>query len=174
MVTAELIRAIREHYSLPWNGRHGLIHWARVLENGLRLAQETGADVQVVSLFAVFHDSQRITEGRDRGHGRRGADLAASLRGEWFDLDQPRFDLLYHACVYHTDGLTAGDITVRTCWDADRLDLGRISVMPDPRHLCTEAARRPETIRWANERSTTNFVPSSLISQWLPEGTEAL
>lgn len=38
-----LIRIIREQYQLPWDGIHGVSHWARVLENGLRLAPLTGA-----------------------------------------------------------------------------------------------------------------------------------
>ncbi len=33
-----------------------LSHRARVLEDGLRLADETGADIQVVQPFAVPHD----------------------------------------------------------------------------------------------------------------------
>ena len=75
-----VVRAILERYSLRWNGTHGLPHWARVIETGHRLAAETSADLEVVALFAVFHDSCRENEGWDDGHGRRGADLAASLR----------------------------------------------------------------------------------------------
>ena len=77
-----IAHAILEDYVLPWNGTHGVAHWARVLENGLRLAQETGANVEVVQLFAVFHDSRRVNEGTDDGHGLRGADLAAELRSK--------------------------------------------------------------------------------------------
>ena len=38
------------------NGDHGVSHWARVLENGLRLAEETGANVEVVSRAGMRHD----------------------------------------------------------------------------------------------------------------------
>ena len=38
-----ILHAILEEYELPWDGLHGVAHWARVLENGLRLADETGA-----------------------------------------------------------------------------------------------------------------------------------
>jgi hypothetical protein len=34
-----------------------------VLENGLRIAQETGANEEVVSLFAVLHDSRHMVSG---------------------------------------------------------------------------------------------------------------
>ncbi len=46
-----------------------------------------------------------------------------------------------------------GDVTVRTCWDADRLDLGQVEIRPDRRYLCTEAARDPEVLAWAYCRS---------------------
>src|SRR5208283_1118198 len=108
---------ILEDYALPWHGSHGVGHWARVLENGLRLAEATSAKVEVVQLFAIFHDSCRI----DDNHGRRGADLAAELRGSLFDLPDEDFELLYDACAHHTDGLVEADVTTQTCWDADRL-----------------------------------------------------
>ena len=77
MVSKELIRSILGRYTLPLEGNHGVPHWARVLENGRRLLQVTGARRAVVELFAVFHDSQRINESIDDGHGRRGAELPA-------------------------------------------------------------------------------------------------
>ena len=159
VLTPALIGAIVGQYSLPWRGTHGLPHWGRVLENGLRIAKEEGADLAVVQLFAVFHDSRRENEGWDHGHGRRGADLAARMRGELYELDDARFDLLYYACAHHTDGLRDGDSTVRTCWDADRLDLGRVHITPDPKFLATEVAARPELIAWAEGRSRGGHVP---------------
>ena len=35
-----------------------------------------GANIEVVQLFSVFHDSYRTNEGIDDGHGERGGDLA--------------------------------------------------------------------------------------------------
>ena len=72
-----IVHAILEAYSLPVHGIHGVAHWARVLENGLRLAEVVRVNVEVVRLFAVFHDSRRVNEGIDNGHGQRGAELAA-------------------------------------------------------------------------------------------------
>ena len=164
----QVVRAILARYPLRWDGTHGLPHWARVLETGQRLAGETGADRVIVALFAVFHDSCRENEGWDDGHGRRGAELAASLRGRLIDLAPARFDMLYHACEYHTDGGTEGDVTILTCWDADRLDLGRVLITPSPEFLCTPAARRRETIDWAEARSRSGFVPEIVIREWMP------
>ncbi len=49
-----LIHRILENYTLRWDGTHGVGHWARVLENGIRLAKDTGANIEVVQLFAIF------------------------------------------------------------------------------------------------------------------------
>ena len=135
-----------------------------MLENGLRLAEETRATIDVVRLFAVFHDARRVNEGTDRGHGKRGAELATVLRGEWFDLPDDDFELLYEACARHTDGGMDGDITIQTCWDADRLDLGRVGTMPEPTRLCTPTARR--LITWADGRACFEVVPELVRTHW--------
>jgi uncharacterized protein len=100
----------------------------------------------VVSLFAILHDSRRINEVTDPDHGPRAAAFAAELRGSAFDLDDHQFRLLYRACEGHTHERMRPDVTIQTCWDSDRLDLGRVGIMPHPSRLCTEVAKRPETI----------------------------
>ncbi len=42
---------------------------------------------------------------------------------------------------------------MRACWDSDRLDLGRVDVVPDPDYLCTDYARRPDVIAAALDMS---------------------
>lgn len=161
---AAIIREILRGYVLPVRGEHGFVHWARVLENGLRLAKITGADTEVVTLFAMFHDARRVNQQRDDGHGHRGADLARSMRATLVHLDDARFDLLYEACRLHTDGLTAGDPTVVTCWDADRLDLGRVGIPPKAKRLCTDAAR--ELRPWAHARAEAGYEPVDVLEAW--------
>ena len=36
-----ILRALLEEYALPLDGDHGVAHWARVLENGMVLAERT-------------------------------------------------------------------------------------------------------------------------------------
>ncbi len=165
-----LLATILEGYRLPPRGTHGITHWARVLENGRKLAEQTGADLQVVELFAVFHDSRRMNEARDHGHGKRGSQLARELRGRAFDLDDGRFALLEYACDEHTSGLTAADRSVQVCWDSDRLDLLRVGIRPHPRLLCTEAAQDPGVLDWANERASVRFVPALIEEEWGLDG----
>ncbi len=159
-----ILQRILSEYALPLHGYHGIIHWARVHENGLKVAEVSGADTEVVKLFALFHDSRRINESWDEGHGYRGGELARSLRGELVHLDDARFELLYEACRLHTDGLTTADATLGTCWDADRLDLGRVGATPHTDLLSTEAARK--LIRWADRRAVANFVPGEVLAAW--------
>ena len=164
METKTLIPLILRQYPLPPRGRHGVFHWARVLENGLRLAELTGANERVVTLFALFHDSRRINEHWDEGHGLRGGEFARSLRASHLDLSDEDFDLFYRACCLHTDGHTEGDLTLQVCWDADRLDLGRVGIRPDPEKLCTDAARN--LISWANARAESGYEPRWVDKIW--------
>ncbi len=165
-LTPDLIQMILADYSLPWFGVHGVSHWARVLENGLRLAALTGANPRIIRYFAVFHDSRRLNEQIDPGHGQRGGDFARSLLGLAFDMPADEFDLLYIACRDHTAGLTTGDISVQTCWDADRLDIGRVGFKVSRRYLCTDAAKTDEMMAWAYDRSLTYFVPELVSREW--------
>ena len=120
---------------------HGLKHWTSVLENGRKLAVETGANVKVVELFSVLHDARRENENDDPEHGHRAAALAREFNGNWFDLSDVEMQDLVDACYYHADGYTKHTITVMTCWDSDRLDLGRVGIKPAAKYLCTEAAK---------------------------------
>lgn len=145
---------LRADFLLDAQGIHGLPHWERVRENGLALARHTGADPDVVELFAWLHDSRRRHDGGDPAHGHRAAEAVRELVAEGLiRLDPARLELLLEACRLHSHGVLEADVTVQTCWDADRLDLGRVGITPSPERLCTEPARRPETIRWAYARS---------------------
>ena len=159
VVTEAFVERIRAEFSLDLNGVHGLSHWARVRENGLRLAETSGADPLLVELFALLHDSKRHSDLLDRRHGQRSAKFVRSLQGSFFDLPAPDLELLTYAIAYHSDGLTEAHVTVQTCWDADRLDLGRVGIQPKARYLCTDAAKDPEIIAWAYERSLSHRKP---------------
>jgi uncharacterized protein len=157
MISHDLIQSILRQYALSFEGIHGVPHWARVLENGRRLSEMTGAQREIVELFAVFHDSRRINEGVDDGHGRRGSELAKELRGVAYELNDDAFHILIKACDLHTEGYLDGDVTLRTCWDADRLDLSRVGITPRAEKLCTEEAKDPGLLKWAVKRSEQFF-----------------
>ena len=127
-------------------GIHGTSHWARVRHHGITVGKERDADLLVIELFAFLHDSQRENEWRDPLHGTRAADFAVSLNSVYYDLNSSQLDKLCYAMTLHSDGHVHADATIQSCWDADRLDLGRVRITPDPRRLCTEYARDTETI----------------------------
>ncbi|MEP6668382.1 MAG: hypothetical protein ABJF10_04470 [Chthoniobacter sp.] len=136
-----LWKLVSDQFPLAHQSSHGPAHWRRVERNGLLLATRTGADVTIVRLFAIFHDSRRRNENHDPQHGQRGATLASEMRGEYFDLDEASFTKLIHACTWHTDEARNDDPTIGSCFDADRLDLGRVGIIPDPDFMSTEFGR---------------------------------
>jgi uncharacterized protein len=153
VISKDLIAVIRQGFALNWNGIHGASHWARVRRNGLRLARLTGARVEIVELFAFLHDSRRVNDLWDPGHGKRAAEFIRTLQGSLLALPDADLALLAYACEYHTAGLTEADVTVQTCWDADRLDLGRAGITPQACYLCTPAAQDPAMMEWAYRQS---------------------
>ena len=159
-----IVRAILADYALHPEGYHGVYHWARVSENGQRLATALSADTEVVRLFALFHDARRFNEDDDPEHGKRGGDLAWSLRGSLVHCTDAQFDQLYFACEWHTRGHETADPTVMACWDADRLDLGRVGIVPAPHRLSTDAARA--LLPWAHRRTERGHVAEHTVLAW--------
>ena len=159
---------IAEQYRLNPAHTHGLSHWARVLENGLKLAEKEDGDTTVISLFAIFHDACRHNQTLDHRHGVRGAKLAEKILAVNPLVSSDQLHLLTEACRDHTKGKTQANITVQICWDSDRLDLARVGIMPHPRKLCTRTAKDPTVINWANDRALNEFSPAYVEIDWTP------
>jgi hypothetical protein len=131
----------RKQFTLP-NSYHGPQHWEKVERNAIAIAELSDADMKVVRLFSVIHDSKRINENDDPLHGHRSAELAQNLYDQGLlPINKEQLTLLMDACKYHNDGQTTDNKTIGTCWDADRLDLLRVNIVPDKKYLSTEAAK---------------------------------
>ena len=131
---------VRSRFPCKLESIHGSEHWLRVEVVGLKIAHllESGGkyvDRDVVKLFVVLHDSCRLNDGSDPDHGRRAAIYAREMRGRLFDLDDARFELLFKALGAHADGFTSSDLTIGTCFDADRWDLRRFGITLDPAYI---------------------------------------
>ena len=156
-MSRKLLKAIRQtaidRFPMSIEGIHGLRHWERVRENGVYLAKHSGGDLLVVELFAYLHDCCRESDGSDPEHGARAAEFAESLRGDRLAIDDDRFELLRYACEHHDKGLLSENPTVGSCWDADRLDLGRVGRRPNRKFLSTKRAHLESVIEWGYRRS---------------------
>ena len=120
---------------------HGVSHWERVERNGLLLATPE-CDVTVIRLFAYLHDSCRESDSYDEKHGPRAAKMMEGLRDNLLkDLSEEQFALLQMACRLHTIVHRTGIPTVDACFDADRLDLGRVGIKPKPHKMATERGK---------------------------------
>jgi uncharacterized protein len=147
-----LIGRLRREFRLDWRGIHGAAHWARVRYTGVQLARLNGARRDVIECFALLHDSQRWSDYKDPGHGSRAAAFVRKINDDLLQLDAPGLELLVYACTEHSNGLTEGDITVQTCWDADRLDLGRVGIRVRDIKLCTPQAQERQFMQSAYGR----------------------
>jgi uncharacterized protein len=148
-----LLQLLEREFRLKWRGVHGAPHWARVRVNGLSIAALNGARPDVVELFSLLHDSQRMNDDCDSQHGARAGDFIAKLNDDYLVLDRRGLEMLIFACRYHSDGMTEADVTIQTCWDADRLDLARVGIWPEKQRLCTDAARRADIFEHGIRRS---------------------
>jgi len=156
-ISKKLLEKVKADFSLDWSGIHGVRHWSRVRVNGLKLCEHIDADRTVVELFAFLHDIQRRHDGFDRMHGNRAADYIDTLAGEYFKLNQHQLQQLKFACSHHSNsGVTSDDPTIQVCWDADRLDLGRVQIRPHTDYLQTWKARETLFLDQAYLRSMRN------------------
>ena len=130
----QFLSLVRKNLRVSLDGIHGIRHWERVYRIGSVLSNRTVADLQVVQAFAWVHDARRYTDGSDPGHGKRGAIFARQVNDRFLHFTQNQLNVLCMACTIHSGGDTTEDPTVGTCWDADRLDLARLSIEPEKRN----------------------------------------
>ena len=117
---------------------HGVSHWERVERNGLLLVTDD-VNTTVVRLFAYLHDKWRVDNGEDMEHGKRAAENLPALRHTLLaGITDEEFILLRMACKLHTVCHRTGNPTIDACFDADRLDLMRVGITPDPKKMATE------------------------------------
>ena len=154
-----LLDAIRDESPNARSRWHGESHWLGVLAAAVRILERgSPADPAVLLAFALLHDAQRRSEGRDSKHGARAAAFADRLHGELLRLNPRQRDLLRRALIDHDRGLTSDDATIGACWDADRLTLPRVGISVNPAKLST-----PEAVELAGEPGA---VPDAAACDW--------
>ena len=138
----DLREQVHSQFRLGRNSAHDWDHWDRVESYGLYVGRSVEADLEVVRLFALLHDSQRFEESHDPEHGPRAARYAQLLCGKAFHLKPQQLELLMLACRDHEFGRTSSDPTIGSCWDADRLDLDRVGINTNPHYMSTDMGKR--------------------------------
>ena len=136
-----MIEQLREyaikHTIMGDNSVHGISHWDRVSKNADSL-WTSDVNLLVVKAFAYIHDVEREDDGYDLLHGPRAAALVDEIRDtELAFLNDDEILQLKKACELHTTTLRTEDATVNACFDADRLDLGRVGITPNPDKMAT-------------------------------------
>lgn len=80
-----------------------------------------------------------MNDWADLEHGVRAADMIPTIRNTILkDFTDEEVALLEKACRYHTTEHRIGNPTIDVCFDADRLDLGRVGIVPNPKLMATE------------------------------------
>lgn len=129
---------------------HGPDHWMRVMRHSVAASRSLGISPLVPYIFGLVHDSKRMSDDLDPEHGPRAAAFVREQRESLFAfLSDADIERLALACDQHSDGVTHGEAHVLACFDADRLDLGRVGICPDPLYLCTSYAKQSAVIRQA-------------------------
>jgi len=144
----ELYNKILKEFKIDINSYHGIKHWDRVSEIGRYLSKHSGADSEVVELFAYLHDSKRMSDHSDILHGSRSAIFVTDLYNEGIlEITEKQFGKLVLACRHHSlTGYITEDEIVKTCLDSDRIDFWRFDIEPDIRMLYTDIAKENDTI----------------------------
>ena len=126
-----------KHSKVGSGSVHGIAHWDRVSKNADSL-WTSDVNLLVVKAFAYIHDVEREDDGCDLLHGPRAAALVDEIRDtELAFLNDDEILQLKKACELHTTTLRTEDATVNACFDADRLDLGRVGITPNPDKMAT-------------------------------------
>lgn len=150
---------------------HGLPHWQRVERNGIILSTEIcngkmvfrkDINIKVVQHFAYLHDKCRKDNYEDLEHGARAADMIPTIRDTILkELTDKEVALLEKACRYHTTERCTGNPTIDVCFDADRLDLGRVGIVPNPKLMATKQGAYYATCTYRIE----NLEPFNIMYQ---------
>ncbi|MBV9946472.1 MAG: hypothetical protein JOZ69_06470 [Myxococcales bacterium] len=142
---------------------HGPAHWFRVRRFGALLSAREGLPTDArrcVEIFSLVHDLARLDDGGGNQHAIDGASYVDEVLPAVFGaLPSEQIETVRAAIRYHSDGLVAqaaGELglfdrvaapresvvrTIACCWDADRLDLPRVGILPQPRLMSTASWR---------------------------------
>lgn len=158
---------------LPDSEWHTKAHSARVLNLALLIGHQKGLsdqEMNTIGMAAIFHDSRRLDDGMDKGHGSRAAEY---YKGYCHEHDLPFDAVTYYITYYHDqdDSLGLSEIAKLPCLneraillyqifkDADALDRFRLGPDAlDVNMLRTEEAHKfIEIAKYLLLKSSKNY-----------------
>lgn len=158
LIPKEVLTEIFEEFELDIDGGvHGFGHWARVVDNGIEICKNNGANPNVAIGFGLFHDVKRENDNDDPDHGFRGGELLFEFKDRTNFTEEELFKIK-EACTGHTGELHHDDLDVGTCWDSDRLDLYRVGIEPDVKYLNNEYSMNEDVIDRACDRAEMEYM----------------
>ncbi|MCP4581303.1 MAG: hypothetical protein GY839_06770 [candidate division Zixibacteria bacterium] len=161
ILTEELLKIIHNEFALEWYGCHGILHWLRVRRNGLALCEKMNGNSKIAELFSVIHDCKRMDNGEDILHGKRASSFIGNTSGMIDSILSPNeIQILKYACEYHTTEDKSDNPDIQICWDADRLDLGRVGKKIDKIYINTSWAKDELFVEKLKSRPINNGLPS--------------
>ena len=142
----ELLNIIKQNFKLDLYGDHGIYHWERVYFNTQKLAKYYDIQSEVFELFSILHDSKRENEYKDINHGKRASEFVKELiEQKYIKLNKTDAQRLIYACANHTKSDITNklynDMIVQICFDADRMDIDRVGIIPDEKYFLTKYAK---------------------------------
>lgn len=163
LIPKNTLKDILEEYELDLKESFdGIDHISRVIENGIILSEINGSNLNVIIVYAFFHNIKKKNNEQDIGHAERSANFLRHYESE-LNLTEEEFDTVYDACKDHSDILFNENKDIADCWDADRLDIMRKGLYPNKEKLNSIAAKNPGIITWAMKRSMNNYQPEWII-----------
>lgn len=105
---------------LPDSEWHTKTHSARVLLLALLIGHQKGLsdkEIKKLGYAAVFHDSRRLDDGIDQGHGARAA---AYYRDYCYKHNLPFDEQTHHVIYYHDQDDALGISNIQKLSDCDR------------------------------------------------------
>jgi len=140
-------------FALGQDSYHGPAHWKRVLANGRFISSHLNLNSDFIHHFAWLHDCCRENESYDPQHGTRAASFAKELYKKEIQLTPMLFEKLIFTLEHHNKGKVSDDLQIGACWDADRLELGRVGIYPDAKYMSTPLGKNGSLIDLCYERS---------------------
>jgi len=139
-IVKEVDLICRSNFSFSASKLHGIDHLRQVAYLAGRFALITGASLKPTVIGGYLHDWARHDDYGGNEHAHKSAELAKRIiKKNWPNIDSEK---IIKAIYFHADGLVSNDPLIGSIWDADRITLTRLGIMPDPKLLSTKIAKR--------------------------------